>query len=74
MPTLLLQAVDINSKDMSSILAQVLLEPNALIYIETDNFTTKAVPRLTGLLEDMKNLFDDRVWMILFSENDSSKT
>ena len=72
-PTLLLQAVDINGKDISSVLAQVLLKPKALIYIETDNLTGKAVARLTRLLEDMKNLFDDRVWIILFSENESSE-
>ena len=29
--------------------------------------------RLTGLLEDITNLFDDRVWIILFSENESSE-
>ena len=72
-PTLLLQAVDLNGKDISSALAQVLLEPKALIYIETDNLTGKAETRLTELLEDMKNLFDDRVWIILLSENESSE-
>ena len=71
-PTLVLQAVDLNNKDFCFALGQVLLKEKAIIYVETMFLTEKAVIRLKGLLQDFQTLFDDRLWIILFSENEAS--
>ena len=67
-PALLLEAVDLNSKNFSFVLAQVLLKPRSIIYIDTQCLTKKGGDRLYVLLQDLKSLFDDRLWIILFSQ------
>ena len=71
-PTLLLEASDLNSKNFSLSIAQILLKPKSIIYIDTDHLTKKGGERLTKLLEDIKNLFDDRLWIILVNQKESS--
>ena len=71
-PTLVLKAVDLNTKDFSLVLAQILVKAKSLIYIDTEFLTEKGVKRLSALLKDVKELFDDRLWVILFSQNESS--
>ena len=71
-PTLVLKAVDLNTKDFSLVLAQILVKAKSLIYIDIQFLTEKGVKRLSALLQDVKELFDDRLWVILFSQNESS--
>ena len=71
-PTLVLKAVDLNNKDFSLVLAQILVKEKSIIYIDTQFLTEKGVKRLSALLKDVKELFDDRLWVILFSQNESS--
>ena len=68
----MLQSADLNSKDFSLVLAEVLLQPKSLIYVETNCLTSKGIKRLNALLEDTKRMFDDRVWIILVTQKDSS--
>ena len=70
--SLVLQSADLNSKDFSLVLAEVLLHPQSLIYVETNCLTSKGIKRLNALLEDTKRMFDDRVWIILLTQKDSS--
>ena len=70
--SLVLQAVDLNSKDFSLVLAEILLKPKSFIYVETHCLTNKGIKRLNALLEDIKRLFDDRLWIILLSQKGSS--
>ena len=71
--TLLLEASDLNSKNFSLIIAQILLKPKSIVYIETDHLSKKGGERLRLILEDIKNLFDDRLWTILVCQNQSSE-
>ena len=68
----MLQSADLNSKDFSLVLAEVLLQPKSLIYVETNCLTSKGTKRLNALLEDTKRMFDDRVWILLLTQKDSS--
>ena len=70
--SLVLQSADLNSKDFSLVLAEVLLQPKSLIYVETNCLTSKGTKRLNALLEDTKRMFDDRVWILLLTQKDSS--
>ena len=71
-PSLVLSAVDFNSKDFCLVLAQVLLLSKSIIYIDTHHLTVKGSKRLSALLENFKNLFDSRVLVILISEEETS--
>jgi hypothetical protein len=44
-PTLVLKAVDLNTKDFSLVLAQILVKAKSLIYIDTEFLTEKGVKR-----------------------------
>ena len=48
------------------------MKVKSIIYIDTQFLTEKGVKRLSALLKDVKELFDDRLWVILFSQNESS--
>ena len=67
-PRLFLKSVDVNEKDFSKVLCELLGLDKSYLFIETDGLTRNGVLRLVSILTSMKQLFDNRLAILLVSE------